>query len=143
MQAGVPLFPEQASSVAQSVDYLYLFLNVMTAFFTIGIAGFILFFAVKYRYRAGRVAEKTPHGSLLLEMSWIAIPALIMLIPFFWGASIYFKISSPPANTMDVYVIGKQWMWKVQYLGGEREINQLHVPVGRDEIGRASCRERV
>ena len=33
---------------------------------------------------------------------------------------------------MEVYVVGKQWMWKAQHETGQREINELHVPVGRN-----------
>jgi cytochrome c oxidase subunit 2 len=32
---------------------------------------------------------------------------------------------------MQIYVVGKQWMWKVQHMEGRREINELHVPIGR------------
>jgi len=36
-----------------------------------------------------------------------------------------------PKGAMEIYVVGKQWMWKVQHTTGQREINELHVPVGR------------
>ena len=50
---------------------------------------------------------------------------------FAWGAGLYFRQSKPPNNALDVYVVGKQWMWKIQHATGQREINELHVPVGR------------
>jgi cytochrome c oxidase subunit 2 len=59
------------------------------------------------------------------------IPFLITLVAFFWGAHIYFDMSRPPDETLNIYVVGKQWMWKVQHADGQREINELHVPVGR------------
>jgi cytochrome c oxidase subunit 2 len=53
------------------------------------------------------------------------------MVMFTWGASIYFNESRPPDNALDIYVVGKQWMWKLEHLGGQREINELHIPVGR------------
>jgi len=50
---------------------------------------------------------------------------------FVWGAGLYFRQSRPPQNAIEVYVVGKQWMWKFQHTTGQREINELHVPVGR------------
>src|SRR6202011_4522295 len=70
-------------------------------------------------------------GSLVLEIGWSVIPFFLMLVIFFWGAKIFFDNAKPPANAIDIYVVGKQWMWKVQYPGGQREINELHVPVNR------------
>ncbi len=54
-----------------------------------------------------------------------------MLVIFAWGASVFFAMSRPPAETLNIYVVGKQWMWKFQHLNGQREINELHVPVGQ------------
>jgi cytochrome c oxidase subunit 2 len=71
------------------------------------------------------------HGGLVLEIGWTVIPFLITLVIFFWGAKVYFVMASPPAETLNIYVVGKQWMWKIQHTTGQREINQLHVPVGR------------
>ncbi len=67
----------------------------------------------------------------LLEATWTIIPLGLFLIMFVWGALLYFRIYTPPANAMNIYVVGKQWMWKVEHPGGQHEINSLHVPVGR------------
>jgi cytochrome c oxidase subunit 2 len=67
-----------------------------------------------------------------LEMSWIVFPAILALAMFGWGAVVYVDYRHPPQDTLDLYVIGKQWMWKVQQPNGRREINEMHVPVGRD-----------
>jgi len=75
--------------------------------------------------------EESKHPSLSLELLWIAGPLAVSLVMFFWGAKIYAQMNNPPADSMDVYVVGKQWMWKTQHLGGRREINELHVPLGR------------
>ena len=47
---------------------------------------------------------------------------------------------------MEINVIGKQWMWKIQHPEGNREINELHVPVGRDrqaDPGVAGCHSQL
>jgi cytochrome c oxidase subunit 2 len=53
------------------------------------------------------------------------------MVIFAWGASLFFTISRPPAGALEIQVVGKQWMWKFQHPDGQREINELHVPVGR------------
>jgi len=68
----------------------------------------------------------------MLEIGWTVVPFLITMVIFVWGASIFFAMASPPAETLNIYVVGKQWMWKFQHLDGQREINELHVPVGRN-----------
>jgi cytochrome c oxidase subunit 2 len=90
-----------------------------------------VFYAVKYRRRSPSSIGSVIEGGLLLELTWTIIPLLISLVIFFWGASVFFAMASPPADTLNVYVVGKQWMWKFQHLDGRREINELHVPVGR------------
>ncbi len=126
-----PLFPEQASTVAAPVDALYYFLVGLTAFFGILISGAVVYFAIKYR-RGNRVSRSRPLSeSAMLEAVWIGVPLAIVLVIFYWGTSVYFTLVRPPKHAEDVYVTGKQWMWKVQHLSGEREINELHVPVGK------------
>src|SRR5207244_12669635 len=100
--------------------------------FSLLIAGSIVYCAVKYRRRSPDAVGERIHGSLLLEIGWSVIPFLITMVIFVWGASVYFAMASPPAETLNIYVVGKQWMWKFQHLDGQREINELHVPAGRD-----------
>ena len=76
-------------------------------------------------------ARSGKSGGMALEITWTVIPFLITIVIFLWGASVFFAMSRPPDETMNVYVVGKQWMWKFQHLDGQREINELHVPVGR------------
>src|SRR5260370_18043259 len=130
MQFNVPLFPERASTLAGQVDAFYLFLVLITTFFSLLIALLILFFIIKYRKTPERQAQQI-HGSTLLEIVWTAIPLGISMVIFVWGAVIYFHLQRPPANSLEVYGVGKQWMWKFQHPGGQREINALHVPTGR------------
>ena len=127
----LPLFPEAASAIASDVDYLYFYLTAVTIVMTALIFAAVFFFAIKYRRRSEHEIPKPIHGSLRLEIAWSVIPFLIMLTFFWWGAQIFFANASPPPNAMDIYAVGKQWMWKIQYPQGQREINELHVPVGR------------
>jgi cytochrome c oxidase subunit 2 len=117
--------------MAGRVDGLYVFLLAVSVFFSLLIAGLILYFAVKYRRRREHGIGEVSHGATLLEIAWTLIPLFITIVCFGWGASVFFAMSRPPDGTLNVYVVGKQWMWKFQHLDGEREINELHVPVGR------------
>jgi cytochrome c oxidase subunit 2 len=131
MWSGTPLFPAGASTMASRVDALYFFVLAVAAFFSLLIAGLIVFFAVKYRRRTPTSVGTPMHGAMMLEVGWIVIPSLITVVIFVWGASVFFAMSRPPDETLNIYVVGKQWMWKFQHLDGQREIDELHVPVGR------------
>ena len=128
----VPLFPEQASTFAWQVDLLYVYLIVVSVAFTIPIVVAIFFFAVKYRETEKYATPDEMHGSMVLEVVWSIIPFVVSMTIFIGGAIIFYQQFTPPADSMDIYVVGKQWMWKVQHETGQREINELHVPVGRN-----------
>ena len=126
-----PLWPVGASTHALPVDLLYIFLVVLSAGTTLAIFVVIAIFSMKYRRRHGR--EATPiHGSLILEIGWSVIPLGIFMVIFLWGAVIFFDERTPPQDATEIYVVAKQWMWKLQHPEGQRELNELHVPVGRD-----------
>jgi cytochrome c oxidase subunit 2 len=125
------LFPAQASTVAPRVDALFAFIVGVCLFFTLLVAAFIVVFAVRYRRRAEDYFPKPIIGSNLLEVAWTVVPLAIALGIFFWGASVYFEIVRAPDETLEVYVVAKQWMWQLQHPEGQAEINALHVPVGR------------
>jgi cytochrome c oxidase subunit 2 len=131
MLSYLPFFPPQGSTHAASVDALYLFFVAVTAFFSVLIALLVVVFAIRYRRRAVDEVGAPIHGSLILELTWTFIPLVIAMVMFVWGASLYFQITTPPSNAMEVYVVGKRWMWKAQHVSGQREINELHVPVGQ------------
>ena len=131
MLRNLPFFPEQASVQAGQVDAVYFFMVAVTAFFSLLIAGLIVFFAVKYRRREDDGIGVAIHGSLTLELLWTFVPLGIVMVMFVWGAKVFFDLYRPPAGAMEIFVVGKQWMWKVQHMEGQREINELHVPVGR------------
>jgi cytochrome c oxidase subunit 2 len=127
----LPLFPVEASTMAGKVDALYFFLVAVSAFFVVLIAAMVIYFGIRYRRRAHSQVGTRVVPSLTLEIAWTIIPLGLGLVMFGWGAQVYFNQARPPAETLDVYVVGKQWMWKFQHLDGQREINELHVPLGR------------
>jgi cytochrome c oxidase subunit 2 len=131
MWENLPLWPQRASTFATQVDALYIFLIAVTGFVSVMIFVLIFVFAIRYRRSRNPVATQI-EGSLVLESLWSVVPFGIFLIMFGWGALIYMDQNQPPANAMDVFVVGKQWMWKFEHPEGVREIDQLHVPVGRD-----------
>ena len=131
MQVSFPLLPESASTLSGDVDALYFYLCGVTVFFSLLIGTVIIFFVVRYRRRNPFEIPRPIEGSTTLETLWSVIPLLIAMSFFVWGASLFYRQYRPPANAVEVYVVGKQWMWKFQHTTGQREINELHVPVGR------------
>jgi cytochrome c oxidase subunit II len=128
---GIPLFPEAASSFASEVDALYLFIVAVSAFFTVAVSIAVVFFGIRYRRKHAEEVGAHIEGSLPLELAWSIIPTIISMVMFAWGAKLFYEMRVPPAETMQIYAVGKQWMWKFQHTGGQREINELHVPMGR------------
>jgi cytochrome c oxidase subunit 2 len=132
MFENLPLWPVRASSIAGNVDLFYIFLVLLSLFTCAAIFITIIVFITKYRRRLdGREAQQI-EGSVLLEIAWTIVPLGIFMFIFAWGAVIYFQERVPPKDVAEIYVVGKQWMWKLQHVEGQREINQLHVPANRD-----------
>jgi len=124
------LFPREASTIAPYADALYFFLLTITVIGLVLVATLVFGFSIRYRKANHPVAIQV-EGSTLLEATWTIIPLALFLVVFVWGALLYFRIYTPPANSMNIYVVGKQWMWKAEHPGGQHEINALHVPTGR------------
>lgn len=157
MRPSFQLMPDQASTAAPGVDALFYFLMGLSLVIMVGLGGLIGYYAIRYRKRRMEPLPKSSlpppslppslrgkfpgvkiaddeardHGNTALELLWIGGPLIVCLVIFFWSAKIYARMNNPPPDAMDVYVVGKQWMWKSQHLGGRREINELHVPAGR------------
>jgi cytochrome c oxidase subunit 2 len=125
------LFPEEASHGAGAVDDLYFVLLGLSGFFVLAVAGPLVLFCVKYRRGAVADRSRPVTGSLRLELAWMLGPLVLGSGLFAWGAVLYVENQRPPAEALEVHVVAKQWMWKLQHPGGRREINELHVPVGR------------
>ncbi len=130
MDKGFQWWPEQASTFAPGVDALYLFLIAITVFFTALIFVAIVFLSLKYRRRPGKKPQVV-HTSHLLEWTWTFIPFAICMVLFFWSAGLYVHMRRAPDDAMQINVVGKQWMWKIQHPTGKREIDELHLPLGR------------
>ncbi len=130
MQSWLPL-PDSASTLSGEVDALYFYIWGVTIFFTLLISAVLIFFVIRYRRRNPFEIPRPIEGSHKLETLWSVIPLLIVITFFVWGAKLYFTQYKPAQNAVEIYVVGKQWMWKFQHATGQREINELHVPVGR------------
>ncbi len=117
--------------MASQVDMLYIYLLLVAGVMTAVIFLAVTVLAIKYRRVPGREATQI-EGSTILELSWSIIPFFVMLTFFIWGAVIFFQERTPPADATEVYVVAKQWMWKIEHMEGQREINELHVPIGQN-----------
>ena len=135
MFENAPFFPERASAVARQVDHLFFFALGGSVFFSLLIAVLIFYLGIRYRRRSPSDVGTPPapgsKATTVLEATWSLVPLGLMTILFVWGARVYFTMARPPAGAAELSVVGKQWMWKIQHPEGNREINELHVPVGR------------
>ncbi|GGH03492.1 cytochrome c oxidase subunit II [Silvibacterium dinghuense] len=124
------IFPPEASGIAPYTDALYFYLVAISIFGFVLVVLLVTVFSVLYRKERSPEATQI-EGSTLLEATWTIIPLALFMVTFVWGALLYFRIFNPPTNAMNIYVVGKQWMWKAEHPGGQHEINALHIPVGR------------
>src|SRR6516225_3946833 len=132
MQSQLPFVPEQASNFAPQVDALMAFISAVCFFFAVVITIAIIYFFFQYRRKEPHAVGAQLHGDSRLETLWIVIPLILAMTMFSWGAVVYVDYRRAPADTLDIYVIAKQWMWKAQQPNGIREIDELHVPVNRN-----------
>lgn len=127
---GFQLFPHQASTLAPSVDWLYFFIVAVNVAITVLVMVLLVAFAIIFRRKSEDELPAPMHGNLPLEIFWTAIPTVICGVIFLWGVKVWSEIVVPPRDATELYVVGRQWMWKIQHPGGQREINAIHVPVG-------------
>jgi cytochrome c oxidase subunit II len=132
--SAVIAMPPAASELATRVDALLWSVTAITA--AVAVAIFVLLVTFSIRYRRSAVVNRTmrdPGGEHRhwLEVTWITVPFLIFLGFFLWGARLYFSYEVPPREPLQIYVVARQWMWKIEHPSGAREINELHVPRGR------------
>jgi len=132
VQSSLPTFPEQASNFAGNVDALFSFILMTTLFFAVLVTVLIIFAAFKFRRQSEKEVGDDVHGNNVLEVGWTLIPTIIAIGIFAWGAAIYVNYRIAPKDTLDIYLVGKQWMWKLQQPNGRKEINELHIPVNRN-----------
>lgn len=127
----VPFFPDSASTYAPRVDAVFFVLMAITVFFTVLIGFLIMYFAIRYRKGAQVDRSHAFSSSFALEAAWIGVPLVVVLGVFAIGTQVFFEMFNPPKDATPIYVIGKQWMWKVQHPQGRSEINEIHLPAGR------------
>jgi cytochrome c oxidase subunit 2 len=125
------MLPEQASTFARDVDALYFFILAVCASFALAVAVSVIYFGIRYHKTHDAEIGARIEGNLPLELLWSIIPTMIAMVMFGWGASSFYYMRAPPQEALNIYAVGKQWMWKFQHLEGQREINELHVPLGR------------
>ncbi|HJW25196.1 MAG TPA: cytochrome c oxidase subunit II [Rhodocyclaceae bacterium] len=128
---GIHLLPVEASSLAGRVDAVFLAVFLITGLVALAIFALVVFFALRYRQGSPADRSNPPANNRVLEIGWVVTPLFIFLGLFVWAASRYADIYRPPADAMPVFVVAKQWMWKLEHPNGRREIDELHVPVGR------------
>lgn len=126
-----PLTPDAASSVAPRVDEVFYGLVLMSVAFVLFFTSGLIFFAIKYRKGSSADRSNPVYSNSKAEAIFITIPTLLGIGIFVWSTIVYFDLIDPPGDAIDIYVTGKQWMWKVQHPEGSSEINDLHVPVGQ------------
>ena len=124
------LFPQQASTSAAEVDHLFYYVLIVSVVFTLLILVLVMYFSVRYRRKSAEEFPALDVQNTKLEITWCVVPFVLMVVMWIWGANLYARIKRPLDNAVEINVIGKQWMWKVQHPQGAREINELHVPVG-------------
>jgi len=132
VQSQLPIYPEQASNFAPQVDALMLFISGICVFFAAAVTVAIVVFFFKYRRKTPDAVGITIEEDARLEALWMIVPLILSMAMFGWGAVVYVDYRNVPQDTLDIYVIGKQWMWKAQQPNGLKEINECHVPVGRN-----------
>jgi cytochrome c oxidase subunit II len=127
-----PLFPPEASNVARQTDYLYIALILLSVLTLVVVFVPMIYFL--FKYRRGKEADRQPLHlpETMIEVTWTLIPMVVFTGLFAWGANVYWTIERPPADAMEINVVGKQWMWKIEHPEGNREIDRLHVPLGRN-----------
>jgi cytochrome c oxidase subunit II len=121
---------EAASSIARRTDVLFAAMLAISGLVALGVTVAIIFFCVRYRQGA-RVTRGIVTRKLGIELTWTLVPLLIFIAIFIWAARDFMQLYDPPANALPVYVVAKQWMWKLQHASGRREINELHVPLNQ------------
>jgi cytochrome c oxidase subunit II len=131
MNSWLPLWPASASAYADRVDLLVWAFSALNIALAAPVILGLLWFVAKYRRGSPADRSHPPTRGLWIEADWTVIPFLLAMIFFVWAAHLYYADAHPPDSAMEIAVVAKQWMWKAQHPGGQREINELHVPTGR------------
>jgi cytochrome c oxidase subunit 2 len=132
MKRGLPFLLPAGSANAHEWDWLFLALLLISLAVTVAIAAMIGYFAIRYRRGNDKVDRSGwARSTSWWEIGWSTATFLAFIAIFAWGADMYVRFHNPPANLLPIFVVGKQWMWKIQHPGGQREIDTLHLPLGQ------------
>jgi cytochrome c oxidase subunit II len=120
----------EASAHASSVDLLAVGFLLLIVLLSAPV--FILMVVFAAKYHRGKPADRAHpvNRSIWLETSWAVIPFVLLIGFYAWATRLYAELYDVPANALDIGVVAKQWMWKFEHPGGQREIDELHVPAG-------------
>lgn len=129
--ADVPLWPAVASAHAAEVDWLVISFTGLLVLLVFPVFVALPYLAIKYRRGSKADRSHNPHRNIWLEASWTVIPFALSLVFFVWAASLYSDLFHPPQGSLQINVVAKQWMFKFEHPGGQREIDNLHVPAGQ------------
>ncbi|HUB66635.1 MAG TPA: cytochrome c oxidase subunit II [Candidatus Methylacidiphilales bacterium] len=130
------VLPYEDSSYANAVDWIFVLETALCTAITCVVLAVFAWFCFRYRHgsRVDRTPDVTSEREIQIEFAWILIPLVIFLGLFIWAGNVYYNMFSPPADGIPIYVIAKQWMWKIEHADGIREINELHIPAGRNIV---------
>jgi cytochrome c oxidase subunit 2 len=132
MPLGVHIMEHSASTMAPHIDLVFTAMLVLCGLVALGVCAMVLFFSLRYHESRKHVdRSRPPTRKLALELTWTLTPTLIFIAIYAWASRYYVELYEPPAGAMPIYVVAKQWMWKLQHRNGKREINELHLPLGR------------
>jgi cytochrome c oxidase subunit 2 len=131
MNQGIQFFPETASAHASEMNWLFAGLLITSTMILALVFGLMVVFCIRYRRNSGVERGNRLGKTWRVEVGWTSATFVLFLGLYFWGANLYMKLHQPPSNTTDIYIVAKQWMWKVEHPGGQREINEMHIPVDR------------
>ncbi|SHH84391.1 cytochrome c oxidase subunit II [Pollutimonas bauzanensis] len=129
MSDNFTLLGPSASEAAGRSDILYLALVGFSTLIAGIFLGVIIWFCFRYRRNSPADRSNAPSHGGGLEAAWTIAPLLVFLGLFAWAAKYYAEMYRPPADATPVFVVGRQWMWKIEHGNGRREINELHVPI--------------
>lgn len=131
MNSGSLLLPPQKSTIASDVDMLFNFINLVSAIILVGIVIAIIYFIIKYKRKSDNDVTSLVDHSTTLEITWSAIPIVLIIIVFIWGFRDFMKMRIAPGGAYEIHVTGKSWLWEYGYINGGKHLNDLYVPAGR------------
>jgi cytochrome c oxidase subunit 2 len=134
MQPSLSLVPAEASTIAGQVDLFAVLLLIVTLSVSVLVVVLLVTFVLAYRRRAPGEGGMAIRGDFRVQAPLVVALVGLAVVATAWGAYLYLEMTSTPANAEPIYVVAKQWMWKAQHMGGQEEINEVHIPVGRPVV---------